>query len=103
MPVWQRFYENHVADDIEFLSVAVDAQGPDKVLPYVQFALPTFTTVIDEENFLGQRLGFRAVPNGFLIDELGIIKYQRLGGIFTPSLDRRFGIARGFRIAPDFS
>lgn len=42
-PVWQYFYENHVADDIAFLSVAIDAQSLDPVLLYVQFGSSTFT------------------------------------------------------------
>ena len=36
--------------------------------------------MVDEENLLGQLYGFKAVPNGFLIDEQGIVRYKKLGG-----------------------
>ena len=58
----------------------MDAQGADRALPYVQQASATFTTVVDEANLLGQLYGFKAIPNGFLIDEDGIVRYRRLGG-----------------------
>ena len=54
-------------------------QGDDKILPYVQRANTEFPTVKDEENLLGQLDGFKAVPNGFLIDERGILQYKKLG------------------------
>ena len=46
----------------------MDAQGPEKARPYVQRANPTYTNAVDEENLLGQLYGFKAIPNGFLID-----------------------------------
>ena len=39
-----------------------------------------FTTVVDETNLLGQLYGFKAIPNGLLIDEQGIVRYQKMGG-----------------------
>jgi hypothetical protein len=58
----------------------MDAQGPNKALPYIQNAKTTYTNVIDEDNLLGQILGFKAIPNGLLIDENGILKYMQFGG-----------------------
>lgn len=58
----------------------MDAQGSEKVSPYVENTQCTFTTVIDSNNMLGALYGFKAVPNGFLIDEKGIIRYKQLGG-----------------------
>ena len=80
LPVWQRFYEEHQSEGIELLSVAMDAQGADRALPYVQRASASFTTVVDEANLLGQLYGFKVVPNGFLIDGDGVVRYRRLGG-----------------------
>lgn len=60
--------------------MAIDAQGDDKIQPYVQQANTDFLTVKDEENLLGQHYGFKAVPNGFLIDENGVVQYKKLGG-----------------------
>lgn len=65
---------------MEIISIAIDAQGDDKILPYVQRAKADFITVKDELNLLGQLYGFKAVPNCFLIDEKGIVQYKKLGG-----------------------
>ncbi|MCH8063661.1 MAG: TlpA family protein disulfide reductase [Chloroflexi bacterium] len=80
MPVWQQFYEKNQSKGIEVLSVALDLQGADKARPFAEKAKATYTTVVDEENLLGQLYGFKAVPNGFLIDEQGIVQYKKLGG-----------------------
>lgn len=60
--------------------MAMDAQGPEKASPYVQRANPTYTNAVDEENLLGQLYGFKAIPNGFLIDENGVLDYMKFGG-----------------------
>ena len=62
------------------LSVAIDAQSPDRPRSYVEKAGATFTTLVDQGNILSDLYGFRAVPNGFLIDEQGTVQYSRLGG-----------------------
>jgi tetratricopeptide (TPR) repeat protein len=80
LPVWQRFYEKHRDGGIEVLSVAMDAQGGDRARPYVEKAGAKFTTVVDAQNLLGQLYGFKAIPNGFLIDEQGVVRYKKLGG-----------------------
>ena len=80
LPVWQEFYSRHKSGNIELVSVAVDAQGAIKVRPYVESANATFTTLIDEGNLLSQLLGFKAVPNGLLIDEEGVLNYRKFGG-----------------------
>ena len=58
----------------------MDAQGAAKARPYVELANGTFQTVVDAENVLGGKYGFRAIPNGYLIDENGVVQYQKLGG-----------------------
>ena len=62
------------------MAVAMDAQGPARPRPYVQKAQATFPCLIDEENRLGQLLSFKAIPNGLLIDEKGILQYKKFGG-----------------------
>ena len=59
--------------------MALDAQGADKARPWAEKAAAEFTTVVDEENLLGQLYGFKAIPNGFLIDEQGHVAYKELG------------------------
>ena len=65
---------------MELLAVAIDAQGAERARPYVDKAGVRFTTLVDEENLLGRLYGFKAIPNGFLIDERGVVRYKQLGG-----------------------
>ena len=62
------------------LSIAVDAQGAEKARPFVEKAGAQFTTLVDERNLLGRAYGFKAIPNGYLVDESGVVRYKRLGG-----------------------
>ena len=82
MPVWQQLYESkNLADSgVEILSVAVDAQGAAMARPFVEKAQAKFPTIVDRENLLGQLYRFKAIPNGYLINEEGIVEYRRLGG-----------------------
>lgn len=109
MPVWQQRHQEFKERGVEVLTVALDAQGPNKARPYTEKARARFTTVVDEENLLGQLYGFNAVPNGFLIDEGGTVRHARRGGfdirrnesadlldrwINGPSLDESVGAAQ---------
>ena len=58
----------------------MDAQGPDKARPFTEKAAAQFTTVVDEGNLLGDLYGFKAIPNGYLIDEQGVVRYKKLVG-----------------------
>ena len=58
----------------------MDAQGPEKARPYVERANPSYANAVDEENLLGQLYGFKAIPNGFLVDENGVLNYMEFGG-----------------------
>ena len=58
----------------------MDAQSTDRPRLYVEKAGVTFTTLVDQANSLSDLYGFKAVPNGFLIDEQGIVRFSQLGG-----------------------
>lgn len=64
----------------DLLAVAVDLQGRDKPLPYVESAKPDFNVVLDQKNVLGTIFGYRAIPNGVFIDELGVLRYRKFSG-----------------------
>ncbi len=80
MPVWQQHYADIKARGAELLSVAVDLQGPDLPRVYHEEAGAEFVTVVDEENVLGRHFGYRAIPNGFFIDEAGVLRYRYVSG-----------------------
>jgi hypothetical protein len=73
-------YERVRASDTDLLSVAVDLQGASKARPFHEAAGAQFTTVVDETNRLSELFGFKAVPNGMLIDDEGRLVYKRFSG-----------------------
>ena len=80
MPVWQEFYLAYKDKGIEVVSVSVDAQGVTKVRPYIDGAIATYATLLDEQNHLGSLFNFMAVPNCILMDENGVVEYRKYGG-----------------------
>ncbi|HET8628831.1 MAG TPA: TlpA disulfide reductase family protein [Thermomicrobiales bacterium] len=80
MPGWQRWYDADRPDELELVSVAVDLGGEAAVRPWVERAGARFPTVLDADNRLGALLGYRAIPNGVLLDPRGVIRYAKFGG-----------------------
>ncbi|MBN18749.1 MAG: hypothetical protein CL758_04645 [Chloroflexi bacterium] len=78
MPVWQEFYDKY-NKEVQIISIAIDFQGKSKVMPYINKLNLKFPTLIDKENITGELFGFKAVPNGIMIDEKGIISYKKIG------------------------
>jgi hypothetical protein len=60
--------------------VAVEVQGAAAAQPWLERAGATFPTVVDAANALGERLGYKAIPNGILLDEQGVLRYRKFGG-----------------------
>ncbi len=56
----------------------MDAQGPDRVRLFVEGGNLSYPVLVDLENVLGGSYGFLAIPNAFIVDETGILRYQRL-------------------------
>ena len=77
----------HASDNVDVIAVAMDAQGADRARPYVERAGATFTTLVDEENLLGEMFDFKLIPNGILIDEDGIVRYMKVGGFDVRKLE----------------
>ena len=46
----------------------------------VEAAGVTFPTIIDDHGSLSRRFGFKVVPNGVLLDEVGTIRWAKFGG-----------------------
>ncbi|MDQ3780735.1 MAG: thioredoxin family protein [Chloroflexota bacterium] len=80
MPGWQHFYAQRRSDNFELISVAMEHTGGDAARPFVEQAHPTFPTVVDEHGVTSTLLGFKAVPNGVLVDEDGVIRWAKYGG-----------------------
>lgn len=72
--------EQYADSNVELVAVAVDAQGADKPRPFMEQAGATFTCLVDSENLLSKTFGFKAVPNGILVDENGVVVHQKFGG-----------------------
>ena len=86
--MWQQLHEA-LGDQVAIVGVAVDAQGPDRPRPYVEKAGVTFPMLIDERNVLAELFGFRAIPNGLLVDEQGAVVHRKFGGFEIREADRR--------------
>lgn len=80
LPVWQKFYETHRDSNFEILAIAMDAQGPKMVRRFTEAAGVTFPTAVDRAQGLWELYGFDVVPNGFFVDEDGILRYAKVGG-----------------------
>jgi hypothetical protein len=72
--------EQYASSNFEFLAVAVDAQGADKPRPFIEQARATYTCLVDADNLLSKTFGFKAVANGILVDENGIVVHQKFSG-----------------------
>lgn len=57
--MWQRLVDD---TGLDLVSVAVDVQGPQVVRPWTEAAAAGFTTLVDSEAQLTDRLGVTAVP-----------------------------------------
>ena len=89
LPVWQSFYAEHQHEGFELLSIAVDALGPSVVTPWTERANAAYTTVVDQENLLAGAFGFKAVPNGLLVDAGGILRFKQFGGFDVRKAENR--------------
>jgi hypothetical protein len=76
LPGWQKVFHERHGEDLVFLSVALDAQGDARLLPYAAKDRHYFVTLMDGEKSVGGLYGFKAIPNGLLIDERGILRHK---------------------------
>jgi hypothetical protein len=65
--------------DFVFLSVAADMGGAEAARPFHEAAGSTFTTVVDAENILGRLFDYKIIPNGFFVDEEGVLQGKWIG------------------------
>ena len=49
------------------------------VIPYIEAANCTFSTLVDEQNHLSELFGFKAVPNVIVINKEGVIVGKQFG------------------------
>lgn len=63
----------------------MDVGGEAAVRTWTQRAGLTFPTLLDPDNRLGALFGFKAIPNGILIDPNGVVRYTRFGGFDVAS------------------
>jgi len=62
------------------VAIALEHGGRAAAVPFVATAGATFPTVVDEHGVTSAHLGFKAVPNGVLVDEGGVIQWSKYGG-----------------------
>ncbi|MGO8789637.1 MAG: tetratricopeptide repeat protein [Terriglobia bacterium] len=79
LPVWQKFYEKHHHENFEIFSISMDTQGADVARRFTEAAGVTFPSAVDRAQGLWDLYGFPVVPNGFFVDEQGILRYVKIG------------------------
>ncbi len=62
------------------VGIALEHSGRAAAAPFVEAAGATFPIVVDEHGITSAHLGFKAVPNGVLVDEVGVIQWAKFGG-----------------------
>ncbi len=58
----------------------MDAQGPDVARRFTEAGHVAFPTAVDRSQGLWELYGFKVIPNGFFVDERGILQYAKVGG-----------------------
>lgn len=58
----------------------MDTGGVKAAKPLYEGARASYVTLVDPQNALGDALGFKVIPNGFFIDEAGVLRGQKVGG-----------------------
>ena len=58
----------------------MDAQGPDLARRFTEAARVTFPTGVDRSQGLWELYDFKVIPNGFFVNEHGIVRYAKIGG-----------------------
>lgn len=70
----------HGNETNQIIGIALEHNGGELARPFVEKANATYPVLVDEEGLTSSRLGFKAVPNGVLVDEAGIIRWEKYGG-----------------------
>ncbi len=63
----------------------MDAGGVKVAKPIYDRAGAKYVTLVDPQNALSEAFGFDVIPNGFMIDETGVLRYKKVGGFEVKS------------------
>ena len=58
----------------------MDAQGPEVARRFTEAARVSFPTAVDRSQGLWELYAFKVIPNGFFVDEHGMVRYAKIGG-----------------------
>ena len=71
--MWQALREELHPQGLELVTVGLDAAGAEACRPFIEAAAPTHPSLIDERHLLAEAFGVINIPNGFWIDEEGVL------------------------------
>src|SRR2546422_886715 len=80
----------------------MDAQGTEVARRFTESAGAKFTTAIDRAQGLWELYGFNVVPNGFFVDEHGVLRYMKIGGFDVRNAEDAQAIERLLASPPSF-
>jgi hypothetical protein len=96
LPGWQQFASRHGGDDNQVVAVALEHNGAERARPFVEQAGVTFPVLVDEEGVSSGLFGFKAVPNGVLVEANGTIRWAKYGGFSIENADDLDTVRRFF-------
>jgi cytochrome c biogenesis protein CcmG/thiol:disulfide interchange protein DsbE len=96
-PELRSFQERHAqAGDADVVSVVYD-DSPAAVREFFQTNGGDWTVVTGDEARISLDYGVSGVPESFLIDPTGVVRYKLVGGVTSTGLDRLLTAAEGGR------
>jgi len=84
----------HKDADFEVIAIAMEHTGAEQARPFVEVAGATFPTLVDDTGATATAFGFKAVPNGVLIDADGVVRYAKYGGFSVEHAEDRAAVER---------
>jgi tetratricopeptide (TPR) repeat protein len=96
LPGWQHFASKTDEANSQIVGIALEHNGAERARPFVEQAGATFPVLVDEKGQSSARFGFKAVPNGVLVDTDGMIRWAKYGGFSVDNAEDLETVRRFF-------
>ncbi len=79
MPSMEKLYQRFKGKKFEMLTVSIDKEGEEKILPYLKKFELTFPALLDPKGKVSQLYKTTGVPETFIINKSGMIVHKAVG------------------------
>lgn len=87
IPDFLEVYEQYRSKGFEIVGVSLDADGWEKVTPFVAKMKMTYPVVVGDNALVQAYGGFNAIPTSFFIDKNGVVVKQVTGSMSKADLE----------------